>query len=371
VHAQPDLSGMPVALGNLVASCLAKAPSGRPLLPQLMVDIMSASAFDRGSSPTDFWPEPVAGLISSRQNSFSTEVASRAGGGPAAVMFSLPHEPTTPATAGSRQYGEEATRTAASSPGALVNPPIDEPEPQAKESTLAKPGTAQLYETGAINRVPRTEGEQQQLLVGRPYAWEYLYFASRLLHERNSVENKYRNHLEGYPLAGDQIISYKDFTTYVNRVMRDTQRLMHENVQHVWNRDAQERAFGPPGVDGDPEALAHLAKRMNDLYEGLMDWAAKVRGVSRPSEFDVYIKLLASVNDNAISVYRKFVDDLVAHNDQLPSRITAGEPSEFKMTVRFSIPKETTDSLHAEFARLSQVEMARLINAARARTSGA
>jgi serine/threonine protein kinase len=37
VHAQPDLSHVPVPLTNLVAACLTKNPAGRPQLAQLMV----------------------------------------------------------------------------------------------------------------------------------------------------------------------------------------------------------------------------------------------------------------------------------------------------------------------------------------------
>ena len=98
---------------------------------------------------------------------------------------------------------------------------------------------------------------------------------------------------------------------------------------------------------------------MNSIYGGLMDWAAKVRGVSRPSRFDRYIELLSSVNDSSISAYRKFVDDLVAYDDELPVRIAAGEPSVLEMNIRFTIPVETTKALNAEFARISPAEFTR------------
>ena len=70
VHAQPDLSHIPVPLTNLVTACLAKNPAGRPQLAQLMDAIRDGSAPYQAGWPGSFWPEPVAEMISSRQDSF-------------------------------------------------------------------------------------------------------------------------------------------------------------------------------------------------------------------------------------------------------------------------------------------------------------
>ena len=70
VHSQPDLSHVPVSLTNLVAACLAKNPADRPQLAQLMDAIRDGSAPDQAGWPGSYWPEPVAGMVSSRQVSF-------------------------------------------------------------------------------------------------------------------------------------------------------------------------------------------------------------------------------------------------------------------------------------------------------------
>ena len=70
VHAQPDLSHVPVSLMDLVAACLAKKPADRPQLAQLMDAIRDGSAPYQAGWPGSYWPEPVAGMVSSRQVSF-------------------------------------------------------------------------------------------------------------------------------------------------------------------------------------------------------------------------------------------------------------------------------------------------------------
>jgi len=97
VHHQPDLGGMPVSLRNLAASCLAKAPTNRPPLTRLLDTVMAESAFHPGASLANFWPEPVARLINSRQDSFRTQPTSRDESSPGAAIPSLPHDPSAPA----------------------------------------------------------------------------------------------------------------------------------------------------------------------------------------------------------------------------------------------------------------------------------
>jgi hypothetical protein len=70
VHSQPDLSHVPDSLTELVTACLAKDPADRPELAQLMDAIKDGSAPYHASWPGSYWPEPVAGMISSRQESF-------------------------------------------------------------------------------------------------------------------------------------------------------------------------------------------------------------------------------------------------------------------------------------------------------------
>ena len=70
VHAQPDLSHVPVPLTSLVAACLAKNPADRPQLAQLMDTVRDGSAPYQAGWQGSYWPEPIAGMVSSRQDSF-------------------------------------------------------------------------------------------------------------------------------------------------------------------------------------------------------------------------------------------------------------------------------------------------------------
>jgi len=63
VSAEPDLSGLPPGLRELVAACLAKDPASRPTLAQVMDAVVAGSAAFPAAAPGKFWPEPVAVLL--------------------------------------------------------------------------------------------------------------------------------------------------------------------------------------------------------------------------------------------------------------------------------------------------------------------
>ena len=47
----------------------------------------------------------------------------------------------------------------------------------------------------AVTRTPRNQAELEALLRLKPLGWEHLYYAGRLLQERDAIEDKYRDYL--------------------------------------------------------------------------------------------------------------------------------------------------------------------------------
>jgi hypothetical protein len=217
---------------------------------------------------------------------------------------------------------------------------------------LAKLTGAAPAHPSAITRVPRTEAERQQVLAERPPGWEYLYFAAQLLRERCAVEDKYRDHeIESASLTGE---FFEHFTIigYISQRFSDVMRLANKMGALVNNKAALERAFGKPGQAGDPERLAHLAKRWNSAYEEFMDWAAKVRGVGAPPKFHYLLELAAHFADEPIEQYRVFIDEYIAKVDALPAALAAGENVDLGTRLIVSLPPETMEAYNAELARL-------------------
>jgi serine/threonine protein kinase len=66
VHSEPDLTGVPPRLREVLAACLAKDPAARPTLRALS-GMLSSRLDSTGPSAVAFWPSPVSGLIGAYQ----------------------------------------------------------------------------------------------------------------------------------------------------------------------------------------------------------------------------------------------------------------------------------------------------------------
>lgn len=221
------------------------------------------------------------------------------------------------------------------------------------KATLTKVKGAAPAASSAISRTPRTEAERQQVLAQRPPLWEFFYFAGQLLHQRDSVEPKYRDHEIHYASSGGESITDSDVFDYIIQRADDAQRLTALLNSLVNDEAIRERAFGEPGEPGDPERIAHLARRWNSVYEEFMDWATNLRGVSASSRIQPVLDLLARFVDGPVEQYRKFVDSYVAQVDALPVAMAADEPLRIEVSLILSIEDEIVEAFQEELSRIA------------------
>ena len=143
VHAQPDLTTVPVRLRTLVAGCLAKDPAQRPPLARLMNAVLAGSAPYPGGSAANFWPDPVAGLVTAQQASLRAQVPRSTEGGLLPAPAPVPYVPTVPATPGPGRHDPDATQTAAPQPrgdsAGHVTPPTGPAEESPGGTTRTPP----------------------------------------------------------------------------------------------------------------------------------------------------------------------------------------------------------------------------------------
>lgn len=220
-------------------------------------------------------------------------------------------------------------------------------------AALKKIADSPAATAGEITRVPRTEAEQQLLLLEKPDGWEYLYFGSELLRRRDAIEHKYRDHEMRYGKGTGVAVQREDFRSFLDAATSEAGRLA-ASLDPMMDPQVQERAFGAPGEPGDADRIAHLADRWNSLYESFMDWAAGLRGTAVPMGCGEVVETLARFADQSIENYRSFVTRFVEQADALPQLIQSGEPINIEMTVVLDIPEEAVDAYDAAIQRLAE-----------------
>lgn len=200
------------------------------------------------------------------------------------------------------------------------------------------------------DRVPRTLDEKRALLIARPAGWEFLLFAGVLLLEKESLEMKWHDHNMPPFQRKLPLPDAEGASAYLSSELSNLVALV-DALSHGFPRDVQEQAFGPPGEPGDPIRIEHFAKRIIQTYEGMLDWAAAIRGVEPPDVFADVFELAPRLPDRALSEFRHFVDRVVREMDELPDWEAESEETDEPMVFHLDLRLELDDQVMAEFNR--------------------
>jgi hypothetical protein len=199
--------------------------------------------------------------------------------------------------------------------------------------------------------VPRTEEQLNLLIAERPRGWEYLLFAGALILELEQFESRYEDYkLEYAPRLGRSIYE-SEFPEYL-KIQIEELEILGRNFTRMFNTEVAQAAFGPPGVEGDPARLLHLAKRYISIYDEFLRWVERLRGTAVPGEYSRLIAILARYADQPIEEIRRFVREYAESAGRVPEAIESGVPLQIEHLLTFSIPDELSAAFSNEVDRL-------------------
>lgn len=147
------------------------------------------------------------------------------------------------------------------------------------------------------------------LAVEKPAGWEYLLFA-QVLADKIASHNAKRLDVElgigfGEPILLDKL---HDVTAWVSSRFGWMSATI-EQLSGALNNGFV-KAVGEPGEPGDIKRVVHLATRINDGYEQLLDWRLQFLRVHCEDEFKMLIKLASELPSNAIKEIEEFSEHL-------------------------------------------------------------
>jgi hypothetical protein len=197
-------------------------------------------------------------------------------------------------------------------------------------------------------RVPRTPEEQRQLVAQRPPFWEYLLFAGVMAQGKAALEPKWQDYQLGYVRLTRPALDDSEAMAFIQSAFNEIQAVTG-NVERVLSPQAQERAFGPPGLEGDPWQIERMGQRIVEIYEGYLDWAARIRGAATSERFRRLFYLVALFVDKPIQQTREFMDHCVEEMERLTDRLAETDERPIHITVELIL--EVDDRIVSEFNR--------------------
>ncbi|HEX6686059.1 MAG TPA: TIR domain-containing protein [Candidatus Limnocylindrales bacterium] len=204
-----------------------------------------------------------------------------------------------------------------------------------------------------VLRSPRTKSQERELLAQRPSGWEYLLYAGVLWQRREAIELKWRDHELGYGARLGQHMDDGQAMKYLGRSTNDFQACA-SNMMKMIGPAVQERAFGRPGEPGNPELIDHVATRLVNQYEAILDIAASLRGVGVSAEAAPVMEAAARLTDEPLNQFRAFVDHVIAQADSIPELLNKGGDQPINLTA------ELTLTVNAQAQHRFQVELEKL-----------
>jgi hypothetical protein len=210
----------------------------------------------------------------------------------------------------------------------------------------------QVIATAPI-RVPRTAEQQRQLLAQHPPGWEGLLFAGILAQGKAALEPKWRDHQLRYVRTSGSALRNDQIHSHFQTALKELSGLA-SNVARVTDAAARSRAFGTAENPGDPIEIEHLGHRVLEIYEGFLDWSARIRGTPAPEEFERAFELLASFADNPLREMRAFIAHTVGELDKLPELLASDdeEPLHIVTYLNCTLDERVSEEFNREVKRL-------------------
>ena len=195
-----------------------------------------------------------------------------------------------------------------------------------------------------------------RILLEKPKGWEYLLFAQILNDEISALYQKRLDVELGISFGQTfQLKERLDVTSWVSETLFAMVNTTSQ-IERAIN-DGLIRAVGEPGEPGDAQRIYHLAKRVADAYEQLLDWKLKFYRVSTPDPFKRIIELTSNIPNNALNEIESFSKSLYGTlQDHINNSASYPAGTVINVTLKLTIPP--ADELHAEVQRLKDGHIA-------------
>ncbi|MDY6998625.1 MAG: hypothetical protein SW019_18665 [Actinomycetota bacterium] len=185
------------------------------------------------------------------------------------------------------------------------------PSADAVDATAPQDGIAALA---------RTEDELAALARDKPSAWEQTLFASVLVQRQASLLPRLRDSELGFtPASTVPVYNGRELARILVGLI-DEMFLTANQLESFTLAPAFMGSFGEPAEESgaDPEAIMHVANRLMDYHERLLDISERCRRLSPPSQYADLLADCARLLDTPLQSFGEFIAEFVEVIESLP-----------------------------------------------------
>lgn len=168
-----------------------------------------------------------------------------------------------------------------------------------------------------IATMAATPNELKALKRDKPQAWEHALFASVLMQRTSAVLPRLRDSELGFTASGSVHVSGSSLASRLTGLL-DQMLATTQQLAAFVNSPAFMATFGPASGEGDAEAIEHIANRLMDYQDRLLDLSEQCRELSAPSAYTDVITDCARLLDAPLRGFREFTAEYVAIIEALP-----------------------------------------------------
>lgn len=209
----------------------------------------------------------------------------------------------------------------------------------------------------ALFSIPTTTNEQTSMIEEEPDWWEYRLYAGALMQGRIGLEDKWYAH--ELRLPGGRRREPDAVPTFLGRELSWVERQVSA-IDRIFDPDVLEEAFGPRGESGNAERIKLVAHGVIQIYDSFMEWAAELRNVSVPEEYQDIVEQTARIVDGPVRQIHDFVQQVADEIARLPILLeeankqgaTVDNPFTLTLALTLSVDDGVMDELQAAMNRL-------------------
>lgn len=181
------------------------------------------------------------------------------------------------------------------------------PTPLEMNAADERPGSIQAA------AVAYTAGELAKLVEDKPPCWRWAAFASVLVQRRARLQARLRDSALGFAVPTNaRLHTAAEVKYFVAERMDELSELLTQ-LESFMRAPAFAGMFGNPDDEdtADADGILHIANRLMDYLERLLQLSEVCRGVSAPSQYSDLMRDCARLTDVPLEGYRTFIDEFV------------------------------------------------------------